>query len=72
MIPKRIRKIIVVNGETWEYCVTGRWSRKVFLHNLKTNKKMDWYVEEAEGTAIKPSDIKELILTGKMLGVKGV
>jgi len=68
MIPKKIRRTIVVNKETWEYCITGRFCAGVFLHNLNTNERMEWHVE-GEGS-IKPSDIRILIEERELYGIK--
>ncbi len=69
MIPKKIRRTIMVKGQKWEYCITGRDCADVFLHNLKTNEKINWYVE-GEGISVKPSDIKNLIENKELWGVK--
>lgn len=69
MIPKKIRRTIKVNGDEWEYCVIGRWNANVFIHNLTTNEKIDWYLEEAEGVSITPGDIKTLIVDRRLLNI---
>lgn len=69
MIPKKIRRTIIVNGEEWEYCITGKYCADVFLHNLKNNAKIKWYAE-GEGIAVKPSDIRSLIENKKLFGIK--
>ena len=67
MIPKSIRRTITVGNDEWEYCVTGRWSKKVFLHNLKTNEKINWHIEG--GYMIEPKEIRTLIETKKLFCV---
>ena len=59
----------MVNKESWEYCITGRYSAKIFIHNLKTNEKIHWYMDECE-MQLGPADIKTLIETKKLLGIK--
>jgi len=69
MIPKKIRRLIVVNKQQWEYCITGRDCASIFLHNLDTNEKMSWYME-GEGIRIGPKAIKELIEKKELWRVK--
>lgn len=70
MIPKRIRRTIIVDGQEYEYCVTGFID--IFIKNLKTKKEMRWYNDWKPKwkQSVKPSDIKNLILTGEMYGIK--
>lgn len=68
MIPKNIRRTITVDNKKWEYCITGRYCAKIFLHNLQTNQKMKWYMENSG--AIGPADIKTLIQTKQLFGIK--
>jgi hypothetical protein len=69
MIPNNIRRTITVNSEKWEYCVTGRYCATIFIHNLKTNEKIHWHIEE-DNIKIGPADIKKLIETKELLGIK--
>lgn len=70
MIPSKIRRVIVVGRDEWEYCVRGSWGNvSVFLHNMRTNGKLDWYAE-GEGIEITPSRIKTLIEKKELWGKK--
>lgn len=70
MMPKRIRKTIVVNGDEHEYCVTGFVT--VFIKNLRTKLEIRWHQEWKPKwqQAIRPRDIRTLIETGELFGVK--
>ena len=67
MIPKKIRRTIIVNGQEWEYCITG--SIMVFAKNIKTKEVITWYDEQYD-FGITPSDIKTLIEKKELFGVK--
>lgn len=67
MIPKKLRRTIVVNDATYEYCVTG--SVNVYIKNLKTNETIEWWMDEYH-QQVKPSDIRELILMKEVFGIK--
>jgi hypothetical protein len=69
MIPKKIRRTIIVDKQEWEYCVKGRYEINIFLHNLTTNEKIKWYAE-GEGTRITPKDIRTLIETKELMCIK--
>lgn len=68
MIPKKIRRIITVNNDEWEWCVTGHKDQpKVYAHNLKTEDKINWWCEGE--CKITPKDIKALIMTKVLFGI---
>ena len=70
MIPKKIRRTIIVNKQEWEYCNTGgNGNSSIFVHNLKTNEKIQWYCDDCD-IAIPPSRIKELIEHKELFGIK--
>lgn len=69
MIPKKLRRTIVVNGTQYEYCVTGPYCADVFIRNPKTKEQIDWYVE-GEGIKITPKDIRTIIETKQLGTVK--
>jgi len=70
MIPKKIRRTIKVNNEEWEYCIGGRHCAKIFLHNLKTNQKLSWYMEDCDYIPITPKDIRTIIEKKELAGIK--
>ena len=62
MIPKSKRRIIIVHGTTYEYCIGG--CVDVFIKNLTTKKEFKWWEEWKPkwGQALTPKDIRKLIL----------
>lgn len=71
MIPKKLRRTIDVDGTKYEYCIQGRHSKDIYIKNLTTNEQINWYVDDhMEEAQITPKDIRELILTRQLGGVK--
>ena len=70
MIPKRKRRVLVIDDTTYEYCIIGHVS--VFIHNQKTNERISWHQEWKPKwkQSIKPSDVRTIIETGELNGVK--
>jgi hypothetical protein len=70
MIPKNKRRTIKVNGEEYEYCITG--CVNVYIRNLRTKGFIHWYQEWKSKwkQSVKPSDIRELIIMGSLFGTK--
>jgi len=70
MIPKSKRRTILVNGDEYEYCVTG--SVSLYIRNLRTNDELRWWIEwkPKDKHEIKPSDIRTLIEKQELYGVK--
>ena len=68
MIPKNKRRTIIVNGQEWEYCISGFVS--VFIKNQATKQIIEWWQDWKEKwkQAITPKDIRELIETKKLYG----
>lgn len=69
-IPKDKRRKIMVDGTRYEYCVTGFIS--IFLRNLHTDERFTWHmeVEPKWRTAITPVDIRTLIQTWELVGIR--
>lgn len=61
MIPKKIRRTITVNGEPYEYCVTGCVS--VYIKSLETGKEIKWWDDWKPKwkQSVKPENIKKII-----------
>jgi len=68
MIPKFKRRKIIVDGNEWEYCITGKWEPSVFIHNIASNEKIDWNINCE--CVIKPKDIRTLIEKKELWGIK--
>ena len=70
MIPKKIRRTIIVNDVEYEYCITG-WKLlkrminghsnvRVFIKNLTTNATINKYYDYE--CSLGPADIRKIIL----------
>lgn len=59
MIPKKIRRTMTVGKASYEYCVTGRYSKSIFVKNLGTKKSFSVYIDDEVG--VRPSQIKQWI-----------
>jgi|688.fasta_scaffold599720_2 hypothetical protein len=59
MIPKKIRRTLTIDKASYEYCVTGRFAKSIFVKNLGTKKSFSVYIDDEVG--IHPWDIKKLI-----------
>jgi hypothetical protein len=60
MIPKKIRRTIIVDDVEYEYCITGCCEdARVFIKNMTSNKSCKRYYEEQ---SITPSDVRKIIL----------
>ena len=70
MIPKSKRRVIVVDGAEWEYCISGVDCITIFLHNMTTNEKISWHTES--GGRATPKDIRTLIETKQLDGIKAI
>jgi len=68
MIPKSKRRVIVVGGDEWEYCIRGNYSVNIFIHNMRTSEKLSWYMD-GDGR-ITPKDIKTIIETKKLANIE--
>lgn len=70
MIPKRKRRLIVVNNTLYEYAIIGHIS--VVIHNLSTNELIKWHTEWKPKwkQALTPKAIREIIETGSYSGIK--
>jgi len=62
MIPKSKRRVIVVNGTTYEYCICR--CVEVYIKNLTTKKEFTWWEEWKPKwkQALTPKNIRQLIL----------
>jgi len=60
MIPKKIRRTIIVNDVEYEYCITGHWDARVFIKNLTTNATTSKYFDYE--CSLGPADIRQIIL----------
>lgn len=67
-IPKRKRREIVVEGTRYEYAVSGFMT--IYVKNLATGEQYQWYKDCKPKWKLecKPSDVRTLILEGKLDG----
>lgn len=70
MLPKRIRRTIKVNNDEYEYCIVG--CINIFIRNLRTKVSIKWWDDWKPKwkNPIKPSDIRTLIETKELFGIK--
>ena len=70
MIPKSKRRVIMVNGDEYEYCVTGCVS--IYIRNLRTGNEIiwgdDWKPKWKQN--VTPKDIRTIIEKREWAGVK--
>lgn len=60
MIPKKIRRTIVVNDVEYEYCITGHRDARVFIKNLTTKATTTKYYDDE--CSITPVQICKIII----------
>ena len=69
MIPKSKRRVIMVNGDEYEYCVTGCVS--IYIRNLRTGNEIiwgdDWKPKWKQN--VTPKDIRTIIEKREWAGV---
>lgn len=66
MIPKNIRRTMKIGEASYEYCVTGKYEKSIFIKNLGTKKSCVMFLDRGYGVAVPPSQIKEWIIEKKI------
>ena len=66
MIPNNIRRTMNIGKDRYEYAVTGKYEKSIFIKNLGTKKSCTMFLDRGYSVAVPPSQIKQWIIEKKL------